>query len=344
MTHTPIAAVPVIDLAPYFEGSETGRRAVAAHLGDACRRLGAFMIVGHGVPQSAIAELLALSADFFDQPLEEKMRWSPPSRSIFRGYSRLASEAVAYTVGAESPPDLREYFMINRLDRPGDEAYYRDPAAVDLFHPNIWSDRPAGFREAFSAHYRRMEEFARSLMRLLAIDLDVAETFFDDKIDRHFSNCSTVNYPAQAEAPIPGQLRIGAHTDYGSITILYQTAAAGGLQVQRPDGAWLDVAPTDGAFVVNIGDLMARWTNDRFISPMHRVVNPPRPVAAASRRQSIVFFHQPNYDAVVECLPGCRDATTPVRYPPVTSGEHLRSKLSASKARTKRTGRSSSIA
>jgi isopenicillin N synthase-like dioxygenase len=162
------------------------------------------------------------------------------------------------------------------------------------------------------------------------------KTFFDDKIDRHFSNSSTVNYPAQVEAPVPGQLRIGAHTDYGSLTIVYQTAAAGGLQVQRPDGAWLDVTPVEGALVVNLGDLMARWTNERYISPLHRVVNPPREVAGASRRQSIIFFHQPNYDAVVECLPSCRDSATPARYPAVTSGEHLRAKLSASKARTKR--------
>ena len=104
MTTTPIAGIPVIDLAPYFGGGEAGKRTVAAHLGDACRRLGAFMIVGHGVPLAPIADLLALSADFFDQPLEEKMRWSPSSRGVFRGYSGLASEAVAYTVGAESPP------------------------------------------------------------------------------------------------------------------------------------------------------------------------------------------------------------------------------------------------
>ena len=338
MTSAPIECIPVIDLAPAQGRAAAGRRAVAAQLGDACRRLGAFMITSHGVPAAPIAELLALSAQFFDQPLAEKMRWVPPTRDVFRGYSRLASEAVSYTVGAESPPDLREYFSINRLDRPGDAAYYGTSAAGKLFQPNIWPDRPAGFADAFTAHYRRMEQLALELMRLLALDLDLAETFFDDKIDRHFSNSLTVDYPAQSQAPEPGQLRIGAHTDYGSITLLHQTAATGGLQVRRPDGAWLDATPLDGAFVVNVGDLLARWTNDHYISPLHRVVNPPRDVAAASRRQSIVFFHQPNYDAVVECLPSCRDAATPARYPPVTSGQHLRAKLSASKTRTKLPG------
>jgi isopenicillin N synthase-like dioxygenase len=328
----PITSIPVIDIAPVVADPGTRKSAVAAAVGDACRRLGAFMVVGHGVPLEPIAELLDLSAAFFDRPQEEKMRWAPPP-GVFRGYSRLASEAVAYTVGAESPPDLREYFTINRLDRPGDEAYYRTAAAGDLFHPNIWPDRPAAFEAAFSAHYRRMEDLAQRLMRLLAIDLALAETYFDDKIDRHFSNCATVNYPAQAVPPLPGQLRIGAHTDYGSITILYQTSAAGGLQVQRADGAWLDVPPAAGAFVVNLGDLMARWTNDRYRSPLHRVVNPPRELAAESRRQAVVFFHQPNYDAVVECLPSCRDGATPARHPAVTSGDHLRAKLSASKAR-----------
>jgi isopenicillin N synthase-like dioxygenase len=132
------------------------------------------------------------------------------------------------------------------------------------------------------------------------------------------------NYPAPQTAPEPGQLRAGAHSDYGSLTILKTEDRPGGLQVCNAAADWVDVPVVDGAFIVNIGDLMARWTNDRWVSTLHRVVNPPPSRAAESRRQSLVFFHNPNYDALIECLPTCRDPAHPPRYEATTSGEHLR--------------------
>ena len=135
------------------------------------------------------------------------------------------------------------------------------------------------------------------------------------------------NYPAPAETPEPGQLRAGAHSDYGSLTILKTEDRPGGLQVQGKDSAWLDVPHLPGCFVVNIGDMLARWTNDRWVSTLHRVVNPPLDRAADSRRQSVVFFQNPNYDATVSCLPSCTDAANPPKYPPTTSGGHLREKF-----------------
>jgi isopenicillin N synthase-like dioxygenase len=171
-----------------------------------------------------------------------------------------------------------------------------------------------------------MEVLAARLMRIFAMALDLDEDFFRDKTDRHISGIRANHYPEQIEPPRPGQIRAGAHTDYGAVTVLLPDAVPG-LQVLSRQGEWVDVTAPAGAFVCNIGDLMQRWTNDRWISTMHRVVNPPREVAAGNRRLSIPFFHQPNYDAPIECLPSCCGPDNPPRYRPVTSGQHRLTKF-----------------
>jgi isopenicillin N synthase-like dioxygenase len=164
-------------------------------------------------------------------------------------------------------------------------------------------------------------------MRIFAAGLGMDQHYFDGKIDRHITNFSVLHYPEQAKEPLPGQLRAGAHTDYGSLTILKPDNAPGGLQVLNKDGQWIDVPTLPGTFVVNLGDLMAEWTNNRWVSTLHRVVNPPRDKALGSRRLSMAFFHQPNYDAAIECLPTCCDAARPPLYGRTTSGEHVWMKI-----------------
>ena len=170
-----------------------------------------------------------------------------------------------------------------------------------------------------------MEELAGLLMRLCALGLGLDEHWFDDKIDKHMTNLVLSNYPDQAEEVPQGQLRAGAHTDYGSLTILKAEDKPGGLEVRTADGRWEAVPIVPDAFIINLGDLMAYWTNDEWVSTMHRVVNPPRDKAVGSRRQSLIFFHQPNYDARIECIPTCT-AEAP-KYPVTTAFEHLQSKL-----------------
>jgi isopenicillin N synthase-like dioxygenase len=172
-----------------------------------------------------------------------------------------------------------------------------------------------------------MERVATELMRIFAVGLGMDKHFFDDKVDRHITNFSVLHYPEQPKEPLPGQLRAGAHTDYGSLTILKPDNAPGGLQVLGKEGAWIDVPTLPGTFVVNLGDLMAEWTNDRWVSTLHRVINPPRDKALGSRRISMAFFHQPNYDAIIECLPTCSSADRPARYGRPTSGEHVWMKI-----------------
>jgi len=172
-----------------------------------------------------------------------------------------------------------------------------------------------------------MSEVARQLMRIFAVGLGLDVDYFEDKIDRHISMFRVLNYPDQPDEPLEGQLRAGAHSDYGSLTIVRQEQRPGGLQVMTKRNGWMDIPAIPGALVVNIGDLMAEWTNDRWVSTLHRVVNPPRDQAKDSRRISLVFFHQPNYDALIECLPTCRSEGEEAHHAPITSGQHLYSKF-----------------
>lgn len=318
-------AIPIIDIGPFRSGNDTERRSVAAAIDRACAGLGFLLVSGHGIPSALVDDMRRVSTSFFEWPLEQKLRYRmPPDR--YRGYIAYGNEALAYSLDEQTPPDLKESFSIGPVDAP-DDAYHRAAAPANFFAPNMWPADLPEFQAAWSAYYRHMEALAATLMRAFAMALGMDERFFDGKIDRHITNFSVIHYPPQLEAPLPGQLRAGAHTDYGSLTIVKPDAAEGGLQVLARNGDWLDVPHIEDAFVVNLGDLMAEWTNDRWVSTLHRVVNPSRAAGDAARRISMTFFHQPNYDAVIQCLPTCTDAARPPRYGTTTSGEHVWMKI-----------------
>lgn len=325
-TDTMHTTVPVIDIAPFMVGTPRGKTAVASEVGNACTDIGFVTIVGHGVPDSLVARMDLVSRAFFDLPLPEKLTVKRPKLEQSRGYIGVGDENLAYSLDSAGTTDLKEFFAIGPVDVPDDE-YYRRPEAYPSFAPNIWPERPAGFREIWTAYYHTMERLAQTVMRIFAVALDLPEDFFRDTTDRHISGIRVLNYPEQTGEPLPGQLRAGPHTDYGAVTILKSENAPGGLQVLNRRSEWVDVTAVPESFVLNIGDLMMRWTNDRWISTLHRVVNPPRDAIRGSRRQSVVFFHQPNYDALIECLPSCCGPGNPPHYAPVTSGQHRLTKF-----------------
>jgi isopenicillin N synthase-like dioxygenase len=324
-----MTSVPIIDVAPLRGGDPAARRAVARAIDEACRSIGFLVITGHGVPAPLIEQVDALSRAFFDLPLAAKMAVQRPAPDVTRGYIALEGEAVARSRGAATPGDLNESLMIGPVDVPADDPYYASAAAGKHFAPNLWPAEPVALKPAYIEYFRTMEALAADLMRGFALALALAPDFFDDKIDRHISRLRVRNYPSQIAAPADGQLRAGAHSDYGSLTILRAEDRPGGLQVFTRAGAWEDVPIVPDCFIVNIGDLMAQWTNDHWVSTLHRVSNPPTERAGDSRRQSLVFFHNPNYDAPVECLPSCRSAEHPAKYEPTTSGAYLRSRFTA---------------
>lgn len=323
-----LSTVPVIDFAPFRRGDAGDRRCVARAIDEACRGIGFLVITGHGVPAALTAQVDDVSRRFFDLPLAAKLAVRRPAPDVTRGYIAVEGESVARSRGEAAPGDLNESFMIGPVDIP-DAPYYRSSAAGKHFAPNLWPAEPPELQAIYTAYYQAMATLARELMQGFALALELPESFFDDKIDRHISRLRVRNYPSQRQAPQAGQLRAGAHSDYGSLTILKAEDRPGGLQVCNHRGDWVDVPIVPDCFIVNIGDLMAQWTNDHWVSTLHRVVNPPAERAADSRRQSLVFFHNPNYDAPVACLPSCRGADRPPNYSPTTSGEYLRSRFLA---------------
>jgi isopenicillin N synthase-like dioxygenase len=294
----------------------------------ACKDLGFLVVTGHGVPAEIIEGMYGAFRAFFDQPLESKKACAPPAPDIFLGYRGMDETGLAYSQSQAAPPDLRECYSFGRTEEmPPD--YVRALGAGNRLAPNVWPASPPDFRAAFAAYESAMQDLARRLLAIFEVALGLPRGFFDAKIDKNNSFMLGANYPSLAAPPLPGQMRAGAHTDFGLLSILYQDDAPGGLQVERPDGSWVDIPPVPGSFVINLGDIMAHWTNDTWVSSMHRVVPPPER-AASSRRQSIVYFFHPNYDAVIECMPSCTGPDRPVRHPPAIAHEFMLGKTSRS--------------
>jgi isopenicillin N synthase-like dioxygenase len=317
----PTHGVPVIDVAGFADPGDRDR--VVAEIGAACERVGFVVLTGHGVDPALVDRMYDVSRRFFAMPEEVKRRFVSPSGSIFRGYAGLAEFALA---GGRN--DLVEAFEISRYDSVADviAAGYA-PEWTDGYEGNIWPDVPSDFEVVWRAYYAAMEQLAGRLMDVFAAALDLPAGWFDDKFDRHTSYLSANCYPGQAVPPQEGQIRRSEHTDIGSLTILYQDGAPGGLQVFDRDGRWCDVPAVAGSFVINLGDMLAKWTNDRWVATQHRVVNPP-PEFASVQRISIPFFQHPNFDALIECIPSCQSPDRPARYPAVLSGNWSQYRMS----------------
>ena len=311
---------PVIDLEPLRAGGPRARQAVAREIDRACREIGFFAVTGHGVDDAVVQECYEQALAFFDLPLEEKLLIRQPALEIVRGYIPQGAGALA---AAEEdrpvPPDLKESFTIGPLVAHPVPAEEMAP----LRAPNLWPRRPAGLRPAWERAYGAFEGLARRLMRACAMALGLDEDWFEARMDRHFSVLSALHYPdppAAPAAPAPGQMRSGAHTDFDALTILRPDHAPGRLQVMTKAGVWAEAPLVPGAFIVNIGDLLARWTNERWVSTLHRVVNPQGAQARRSRRLSLGYFQEINPEVEVAALPGTVDAGNPARYPPITAG------------------------
>ncbi|MFO1147450.1 MAG: 2-oxoglutarate and iron-dependent oxygenase domain-containing protein [Alsobacter sp.] len=306
--------LPVVDLSRFRDGDLDDKRAVARETDQICRDIGFLSVTGHNVPEPVTAELYARAKAFFHQNPAEKLKVRQPSRDLVRGYIGFAEGALAATRGDETPPDLKESYTMGP-DEPGRGA------------PNIWPSGNTAFKAAWLAYFAEMDRLGREMMRLFAMALDLDAGHFENAFRRHSSILSAIYYPDQPEAPADGQLRAGAHTDFGTLTILRSDDAPGGLQVMTAAGEWLPARREPGSLIINIGDMLARWTNDRWVSTLHRVVNPPRDAVSGTERLSIGFFYQPDDDCVVECLPSCVFAGGQALYPPVTAGDYIASRF-----------------
>ena len=329
MNDMTVNAIPVIDVAPFFGGSAMDKANVADDVRNACEGLGFLVVTGHGVPEQTISRLYEEAIKFFDLPLEEKNRIRKPAGTAYKGYGAMGVKTIGKHINPTLKPSLHESFAIGPLDFT-DDPYFMSPEAGNNFSANLWPERPASLQPAMIEYYREMETLAEKLLAVFAHILDVPTSYFAARTDKHNSILRTIHYPGLDTPPAEGEERSGAHSDTTAITILRVDDAPGGLQVLLPNGAWLDVPKIPGAFIINIGDIMMRWTNDRFVSTMHRVVNPPDGMGLTARRMSIPFFFMPNYDAVIECIPSCIGEGA--KYPPIESGKLLSARYAATYA------------
>lgn len=284
--------IPVLDLAA------APPDALAARIDEALTGTGFFAVTGHGVPEAVVQGGFDAGRRFFALPEATKRRWHIDANH--RGFDPIGWQAL----DPDRPPDLKESFYLG----------------VEAIAPNPWPDEALlpGFRAACEAYAVAMRALAGRLMGLFETALGLPAGHFDAFM-RH-PTCTTrlLHYPPQPATAAPGQIGCGAHTDWGALTLLAQSEA-GGLQVQHAQGHWLDVPPLPGAYVVNIGDMMQRWTNDRWRSTVHRVVNR----FGGRERWSIAYFFDLDAEANIVPLPTCVSAQRPARYGPITAGEHL---------------------
>ncbi|MCB9967873.1 MAG: isopenicillin N synthase family oxygenase [Geminicoccaceae bacterium] len=306
-----VASLPVIDLDPLMSGTVTGLERTAAALTDAAERVGFFYVTNHGVPASLIEEAAAVSRRFFDSPREAKATvavqgrhrgWLDPGEAVMEGARR---------------PDLKESFIWGIEVEPDDPALATNP----LLAPNRWPAFLPALQPTLGAYLDAAHACGWQLLRAFAHALGVPPGHFIAHIDKPVSRGGTIYYPPQPATAGADQFGVAPHTDFGCLTLLWQDMV-GGLQVQAHDGGWVAAPPLADCFVVNVGDLLARWTNDRFRSTPHRVVN-----TSGRSRQSIAVFVDPN--AEQEVVPVCAEGE-PARYPPVTVGEHIERRYNAS--------------
>ncbi len=307
--------VPVVSLAD--------RSAAVAAIADACERVGFLTIVDHGVPADVIDDLWVTATAFFDLPDDAKRVVAMPYAGYPYGWSPFTNETLSASLGRATPPDLKESYAIGLVDAA--RHAFADPDEASAWSPNLWPEALPALRPAWERAFRTFAELSARLLSLMAEALALPPDHFAPMIDRHTSAMRALDYPALAAPPAPGQLRAGAHTDYGTLTVLVARHDQPGLEVQRPDGTWAPADPVPGGLVVNLGDAMARWTNDRWRSTMHRVVTPAE--GGAERRQSVAFFHNANWDARIECIPSCLRAGETPRYAPMEAGPHLMAKF-----------------
>ena len=299
---------PLIDISSLIGGDSGSRERVAQEIGVACRSIGFFAITGHGVAQADIDSAFAAAHDVFALPPHAKRDLAIGTHGHNRGYVGLGVEAL----DEKALPDLKEAYNLIWTDGATRPA-------------NVWPPIP-GWRARAQAYFNAVLAVGQRLHRAFALDLGLAETFFDDKLSAPMATLRFLHYPLARNADPPhGQPGAGTHTDYGNVTLL-ATDGVAGLQVRMRDGAWIDVPTIAGAFICNIGDCLMRWANGVYVSTPHRVLPPKR------ERYSIAFFLDPNPDALVSAIPSCVPAGQVPLHAPITAADYLQERFAATYA------------
>jgi isopenicillin N synthase-like dioxygenase len=304
------ARIPTLDITRY----DNDRDAFVAELGAAYREWGFAGIRNHGIPQELIDGAYAAFRKFFALPEDVKRKYHVPGGGGARGYTPFGVE----TAKGSKHFDLKEFWHVGR-EIPDDSKYR------DVMPPNLWPEEVPEFRQYGYALYEALDRLGSRVLSALALHIGLPEHFFADKTNFGNSILRPIHYPPITADDIPN-VRAGAHGDINFITLLVGASAAG-LEVQSHEGEWVPFTSDADTIVVNIGDMLQRYTNHVYPSTTHRVVNPPG-AAARKPRYSTPFFLHPNPDFLIDVLPSCIGPGNPSRYPePITAQGYLEERL-----------------
>ncbi len=304
--------IPVIDLGPYLAGVPGAREKAAAELRHAFEDVGFYFIVNHGVPQSLVDAAFAAAAGFHAQPLEEKLKLKINSHNI--GYLPVRGSVTRHSkINEGNKPNLNEAFFAKR-DIPADHPDV--VAGLPFRGANQWPENLPGFRETVLQYQAALEKLALSMVPLYALALDLPADGLDDKFRDPMYTLRMSHYP-KVEVVEENEFGLAPHTDTSFMTLLAQNKVPG-LSIRLPNGKWVDAPALEGSFLVNGGDMLRRWTNERFLATPHRVIN-----RSGQERYAIPFFFDCNYRAVMECLPTCTGPGNPPKYEPMAYPEYM---------------------
>ena len=305
-----MAQLPLIDFSPMSSTDPADRRRLAAELRAACLAHGFFYAAKTGVSAEAMRDMLAAAEDFFALPETAKLALSKDNSPCGRGYETLRGQRLE--AGAQS--DLKEGFVIG-TDLPLDDP--RVQAGWPQHGANQWPEGMAGWRRRVEGYHAAMVRLSGTIMRALALSLEVEETYFEDCCSGSIATLRMLHYPPQAEGASADARGAGAHTDWGAITILLQDGV-GGLQVKDGVDGWIDAPPIPGTFIINLGDLVPRRTNGLYRSTVHRVIN-----RSGRERYSVPFFFDGRGDYVSETIPTCLKPGEVPKFPQLSVNDHL---------------------
>ena len=305
--------IPVVDLSDFRSSDAKRKQAFVEQLGKAYEETGFVAVKNHGIPDTLIADLYAYVQRFFSLPLEKKKVYEIEGLAGQRGYTSFGKE---HAKGSEAP-DLKEFFQY------GQTIAGSVPDQAD-YPPNVQVNEIMGLNETFEKAYRAFETSGKTLLQAIAIFLELEEHYFDGWVDNGHSILRAIHYPPITQEP-KSAIRAEQHEDINLITLLVG-ASADGLEILTKQGEWVAVTSLPEQIVVNVGDMLQRFTNNRLRSTTHRVVNPPRELWHTSRF-SIPFFLHPKSDMSLACLPSCISESSPKQYDDITAGAYLDERL-----------------
>jgi isopenicillin N synthase-like dioxygenase len=316
MSEKLLEKIPSLDLADFLSGDPARKQKFVADLGEAYNTIGFIALRNHGLSDDLSAQLYNTIKKFFAQPDEIKQKYENPALAGQRGYIGKGKEHAK----GRNTGDLKEFYHV------GQEVKDNDPIKEE-YPENIWPDELSEFRETALAAYQALEKAGKEILRALSIYLGLEESYFDARVHNGNSILRPIHYfPIEDPDSVPADaVRAAEHGDINLITLL-MGASADGLQVLRRDGKWIPITALPEQIVVNVGDMLARLTNNKLKSTIHRVVNPPRELMHTSR-YSIPFFMHPRSEMDLTCLESCIDDQNPKAYPDATAGEYLTERL-----------------